>query len=58
MADILVVGSKVKDFVKGKGLNSSGDLVAALSAKVAGLLEDAAMRTQKNGRKTMRPEDL
>ena len=58
MAETLVVSSKVKDFVKGKGLNSSGDLADALSAKVAALLEDAAKRTEANGRKTMRPEDL
>lgn len=58
MADVLVVGSKVKGYVKGKGLNSSGDLAEALSAKVAALLDEAAARAQSNGRKTVRPEDL
>ncbi|MCD6576114.1 MAG: NFYB/HAP3 family transcription factor subunit [Nanoarchaeota archaeon] len=58
MADVLVVGSKVKDYVKSKGLNSSGDLVEALSKKVERLLNEAAERTKANGRKTMRPEDL
>lgn len=57
MAD-LVVGSKVKEYVKGKSLNSSGDLADALSGKVAKLLDEAAIRAEKNGRKTMRPEDL
>ena len=58
MAEMLVVGSKVKAFVKGKGLNMSGSLAEALSSKVAALLEEAAKRTAANGRKTMRAEDL
>ena len=58
MADVLVVGSKVKKYVKQKGLNSSGDLAEALSGKVEKLLDEAAKRTESNGRKTMRPEDL
>ena len=41
---MLVVGSKVKEFVKGKGLNSSGNLGEALRKKVEALLEDAAKR--------------
>jgi histone H3/H4 len=58
MAEVLVVGSKIKAFVKSKGLNMSGNLADALSAKVEALLNDAAKRTEANGRKTMRPEDL
>ncbi len=58
MADMLVVNSKVKDYVKGKGLNSSGDLSEALSKKVAKLLDEAMERTKANGRKTVRPEDI
>jgi histone H3/H4 len=58
MADVLIVGSKVKDYIKNKGLNSSGDLIDALSKKVEKLLDEAAERTKANGRKTMRPEDL
>ncbi|MCD6547089.1 MAG: NFYB/HAP3 family transcription factor subunit [Nanoarchaeota archaeon] len=55
---MLVVGSKVKEYVKSKGLNSSGDLIEALNKKVEKLLDEAAERTKANGRKTMRPEDL
>ena len=55
---MLVVGSKVKEFVKEKGLNSSGSLGEALSKKVEEILTAAAKRTEANGRKTMRPEDL
>lgn len=55
---MLVVSSKVKEYIKGKGLNSSGDLSDALSKKVEKLLDEAAERTKANGRKTMRPEDL
>ena len=58
MADALVVGSKVKEFVKGKGLNMSSSLIGALSTKVGKLLDDAAERTKANGRKTMRAEDI
>jgi len=55
---MLVVSSKVKEYVKRKGLNSSGDLADVLSKKVEKLLDEAAGRTRANGRKTMRPEDL
>ena len=58
MAEALVIASKVKDYVKAKNLNSSGDLTDALSEKVAKILDDAAKRAEANGRKTMRPEDL
>ena len=55
---MLVVGSKVKAFVKEKGFNSSGDLGDALSKKVEEILTEAVKRTEANGRKTVRPEDL
>ena len=57
MAEFVVI-SKVKDYVKKKGLNSSGDLAKGLDHKIKGLLEEAVKRTKANKRKTMRPEDL
>jgi len=56
--DVLVVGSKVKDVVRGKGLMASGDLIEAISDEVHDLLERAALRVENNRRSTMRPHDL
>jgi hypothetical protein len=56
--EVLVVGSKVKDVVKSAGLQSSGDLVAAISDKVHDILSAALKRAEGNGRKTVRPYDL
>jgi histone H3/H4 len=53
-----VVASKVKEAINAKGMMSSGDLPEALSQKVESLLGEAAVRAEKNGRKTVRPEDL
>ncbi len=58
MADVLVVGSKVKDAVKAQGCNTAGDLVAALSNEVAAIIKKAAARAKANGRKTVRAADL
>ena len=56
--DILVVGSKVKDFVKESDLRSDGDLVEALSSRVEEMLKCAMQRCKENGRSTVRPCDL
>jgi hypothetical protein len=56
--EVLVVGSKVKDVVRGAGCQSSGDLIQALSEKVHDLLEGAVARAKGNDRKTVRPYDL
>ncbi len=54
----LVVGSKVKAFIKSKKCLTSGELLGALTARVAQLLEKATERTKKNGRSTVRAHDL
>ena len=56
--EIVVVGSKVKDVVKGSGCQSSGDLVSAISDKVHDIVEAAIQRAKSNGRATVRPYDL
>jgi hypothetical protein len=56
--DPLVVGSKVKAFIKSKKCLTSGELLGALTAKVAAILEAATVRTKKNGRSTVRAHDL
>ncbi len=57
MAEYVVI-SRVKEYVKKKGLNSSGDLAKGLDKKVKTILDEAVKRTKANKRKTMRPEDL
>ena len=54
----LVVGSKVKAFIKSKKGKTSGDLVEALSGKVQCMLEAAVKRAKENKRTTVRPYDL
>ena len=56
--EMLVVGSKVKEYIKSKGLMASGDILAAISDQVHDLIDAAADRTQANKRSTLRPHDL
>ncbi|MCB9554917.1 MAG: hypothetical protein H6707_02355 [Deltaproteobacteria bacterium] len=56
--DVLVVASKVKDYIREQGLQSSADVVPALSEKIYDLLDEAAARTQNNSRVTVRSHDL
>ena len=56
--EVLVVGTKVKDVVKGAGLQSSGELIDAISSRVHDLLTAAIARASGNGRKTVRAYDL
>ena len=56
--ETLVVGSKVKDFIKEEELRTDGDLLDALSEKVGEMLKSAMKRCKENGRSTVRPCDL
>jgi histone H3/H4 len=58
MAEILVVGSKVKDAVKSGGCNTAGDFVSGLSKEVEAMVKKAIARCKANGRKTVRAADL
>jgi len=58
MSDLLVVGSKVKEAIKGEGCNTAGDAVDALSSVVAMHIKKAADRAKANGRKTVRGVDF
>ena len=55
---MLIVGSKVKAVIKGKGLKTAGDTLEALSDRVYCLLDRAGERTKANKRSTVRPQDL
>jgi len=56
--EMLVVGSKVKAYIKSKNCMTSGDALAALNDKVYDLLDAAVARTQGNKRSTVKPQDL
>lgn len=56
--EILVVGSKIKEYIKSKGCMTSGELVSALSCKVECLLDSAIERAKANKRKTVSPQDV
>ena len=58
MADMLVVGSKVKEYVKSKGLMTAADVLTALNECVCSCLEKAVERAEANGRKTVQARDL
>lgn len=61
MADeevVLVVASKVKDYVAKKGLRTSGDVPAKLTGYVAQLLDMACSRAQADGRQTLKDRDF
>ncbi len=58
MAEILVVGSKVRGLVKKNKMNMSGDFPQELSKKVELMVKDACERAKKNGRKTLRGYDI
>ena len=56
--DVLVVASKVKAYVKSKGMMSSSDAVTALNDVVYAALDAAIERTKANKRSTVKPQDL
>lgn len=56
--EVLVVGSKVKAYIKSKKMMCSGDLVQGLSERLYDALDDAIKRTKANKRSTVRPHDV
>jgi len=60
-SEMLLVGSKTKEALKGDGKNSlnvSSDALDALNTVVHDLVEKARARCTENGRKTVRPSDF
>lgn len=57
-AEMLLVQSKVKEYVRGHDMMCSSDLVEALNHKVAAILDEAVGRASNNGRKTARAHDI
>ena len=56
--DMLLVGSKTKQALKGNGWNVSSDALDALNEQVYWLIDQAQKRCASNGRKTIRPYDI
>ncbi|MGR3311664.1 MAG: hypothetical protein ACUZ77_12940 [Candidatus Brocadiales bacterium] len=56
--EVLVVGSKVRDYIKDKDCMTSSELIGALNDKVYCLLNSAVERAQANGRKTVSAKDI
>ncbi len=58
MAEVLVVGSKVKAYIKSKGMHTSSETLEALSKEVEKLLDKAISRCKENNHGTVKPRDL
>jgi histone H3/H4 len=60
--DVLVVNSKVKEYIKSKGTSSkilvAGDFSVSLSEAVYALIDKAIVRAQENKRSTVQPKDI
>lgn len=56
--EVLVVQSKMKDFVRSKGCNVSSDVMSGLNERIQTVLTEAVARCKSNGRKTLRAADL
>ena len=56
--EMLVVASKVRAYIKGKGMLTSGELLEALNGCVHSCLDDAIKRAQANKRSTVKAQDL
>ncbi len=58
--EALFVKSKVREYIKSKGCNTSGDLIdgPALNNAIIDVLDNAIRRSKANGRKTVQEKDL
>ena len=56
--DMLVVGSKVRSYIKSKKCLTSGELLAALNKEVMCLIDKACARAKGNKRSTLKAKDL
>jgi len=56
--DVLVVGSKVKRYIKSKKMMCSGDLLEGLNECMYSCIDEAIKRTKNNKRATVRKYDV
>jgi histone H3/H4 len=60
MAEPLYVKSKIRDYIKAKGCNTSSKVLDGntLNKIIMEMLDHAVRRAKDNGRKTVKPRDL
>ena len=58
--EVLFVKSKIREYIKSKGCNTSGDVIdgPALNEAIVNILDAAISRAKSNGRKTVQEKDL
>lgn len=56
--EMLVVTSKLKAYIKSKGMMSSSETAPALNDCIYAMLDAAIKRTEANRRSTVKPQDL
>ncbi len=56
--EVLFVASKVKAYIKQSDKMTASETLEALNAKIYCMLDSALKRTEANGRKTVKPQDL
>ena len=56
--DMMLVGSKVKAYIKSKDAKTSGELLEELNKMVAMMLDRAVERAKGNKRTTVKPQDV
>ena len=58
--EVLFVKSKIREYIKSKGCNTSGDVIdgPALNEAIVTILVAASGRAKANGRKTVQEKDL
>lgn len=56
--EVLFVASKVKAYIKQSDKMTASETLEALNAKIYAMLDGALARTEANGRKTVKPQDL
>lgn len=56
--DVLVVASKVKNYIRSNGMMCSADAIQAMSANIYCCLDRAMERASSNRRSTVKPQDL
>ncbi len=56
--EVLFVTSKVKAYIKQSDKMTASETLDALNCKIYAMLDEAIKRTEGNGRKTVKPQDL
>ena len=56
--DSLIVASKVKAYIRSKGMMTASESIEAINDKVHCMLDAAAARTKANRRSTIKAQDL